>query len=746
MSAGGGGSTPVPRRSRALTRVGLALVVALLPLVTAVGEATADPAAAPAAHPQATTTGVDLVLTEVTPAVAGPEVPVTIAGTVRATGGAAAPRAVRVLRARTSLASRSEVDAWATATTTPTGTELGRTAIGSAAPTTPDAPAGPDTPVPFRITLTPESLRVSAAVGAVPIAVEVLGAGDARLGWVRTFVGWARSVDSPRLSLGLLVPLTVDPDAALAAGTDTRTAAWLTQLGPTSRLARLLGATANATVGYAVDPALVSATAAPATATGPTATGPVTGSTGEPTTLAAAREALAQTLTAAAASHPILALPRGDADLSGLLSLAAGGEATPPDVARAVAGLTRDLVVADGLSAHGIPVAGRLAWPADGPLTAEEERALRAAYGSDLPSILLAGSDAGAGRLTSPAPATTSAGTPVLRHDDRLDALFAAAGRPESGPLTTQEFVAQTAALYAERPSIARSFLAVAPAGFDPAPESLARFLGQASQLPWLQVVPMSSLLSARTGGGTDGLTGAENVTTPAGTSHAPSRAREPLATVGRGRELVDTFAEVLPATSTRLGTWSSQAELACGLRWRDTPARQSVLDLLAETTDALVGTLSIAPQTTNFLADEGLLQVTVVNDLDEPVTGVRVVLVPGNGRLRVIEPPAPVSVGAHSRAIVAVRMAAAAQGLVPVTAWLTTPLGLPVGAPQELSVRAAPPGAWLYVALGGLTGVVLLVGIVRALRRPRTRALGVELDPVLPTPEVQLEDPIDTP
>ena len=64
-------------------------------------------------------------------------------------------------------------------------------------------------------------------------------------------------------------------------------------------------------------------------------------------------------------------------------------------------------------------------------------------------------------------------------------------------------------------------------------------------------------------------------------------------------------------------------------------------------------------------------------------------------------------------------RLAVLAQGLVPVNAWLTTADGTRIGAVQQLTIRAAPPGAWLYIGMSVLFGLILIAGIVRAVRRP---------------------------
>ena len=105
-------------------------------------------------------------------------------------------------------------------------------------------------------------------------------------------------------------------------------------------------------------------------------------------------------------------------------------------------------------------------------------------------------------------------------------------------------------------------------------------------------------------------------------------------------------------------------------VRWRANPAEQDRLDaLVSEASTSATRGISVAPQTTNFLADEGTLQVTVVNDLGVEVDGVRLVLNPTNARLRIVSQPEPIQIGANSKAVVPVRAEALAAGLVPVNA-----------------------------------------------------------------------------
>ena len=86
--------------------------------------------------------------------------------------------------------------------------------------------------------------------------------------------------------------------------------------------------------------------------------------------------------------------------------------------------------------------------------------------------------------------------------------------------------------------------------------------------------------------------------------------------------------------------------------------------------------------------------------------------------------------------------MVAVAQGLVPIEAWLTGPTGTRLGNSTMIEVRAAPPGAWLYVVSAAVLAGMLIVGVWRAARRPSRVPDSVVLDPVLPTPEPPYVEP----
>jgi hypothetical protein len=142
-----------------------------------------------------------------------------------------------------------------------------------------------------------------------------------------------------------------------------------------------------------------------------------------------------------------------------------------------------------------------------------------------------------------------------------------------------------------------------------------------------------------------------------------------------------------------------------------------------------ITGGVRINPTEVNFLAQEGLIQITVVNELPVAVQDLQLGLEPGNGRLRIIEAPEAITIGPTSRATVQFRAEAVAAGEVPVRATLSTPSGLTVGEAQDLGIQVRPTGIWIYWVLGGLAGVILILGLARALRRP-TRPVPTQQEP----------------
>ena len=516
---------------------------------------------------------------------------------------------MRLVRGRSSLTSRADVDEWSAATGAVSGTELGRQPLD---------PAAPRNAIPFQFTVPADQVRPGRAYGVSPIAVDVVTAKGTSVSALRTFVGWQRSADYEALSLAWLLPVTLAPDTALTADDPTaRTAAWTKQVGAGSRLAALLRATASQTVGYAVDPAVL----------GPSGRTPAQDAA-DPAS--AVRSAFSMSLSAASATHPVFALPQNDPDLAALTAPDLGPTLSPAAsqlLAEAVGQSTR-------LTDAAVTTRGTLAWPADGALPSGREAALRAAYASRLDAILVSTqvTDPSA-RLTPPALGVAPLGTTVLRWDDRLGALLARLKTPREAVLAAQEFVAQTAALLAERPSISRTILAVPPRGFDAGLDAdlVSTFFDATKQVPWLRTVGVDSAMLPGRGLDsapplpTDAPASRVTPTDPASAaaSNGPAAGRSLLARVFQQRSVIDQLSSVLAQGSPTIAAWSDLPGQAASTRWRTDPAgREALLAGLEQSTATVSNGLMVIPQTTNFLADEGVMQLTVVNSLDEPVRG----------------------------------------------------------------------------------------------------------------------------
>ncbi len=416
-------------------------------------------------------------------------------------------------------------------------------------------------------------------------------------------------------------------------------------------------------------------------------------------------------LATAAGRHTLWALPQADPDLAATV-VSSPSDPTVAAEVTASAALGQEL---------GVATTSGIAWPVDGSFAADREAGLRQAYqGIGLQAVV--GSSSAlpvTSGFSGQAPRRTASGLTLLAWDDTLSTLSTQTTTAAEGALTTQRFVAETAAILAESPGVARSFLVAMPRTLDPAVSALQQVLGTLAQTPWVQLVTTSDLQQ-------QAATQDPVASTSKGTWSGygePQVDAARLARITEERRTTGEVASVLGPNGAayRNQLWTMLDQLP-SVRWRTNAAEQDRLDaLVSEAASAATRGISVAPQTTNFLADEGTLQVTVVNDLGVEVDGVRLVLNPTNPRLRIVAQPDPIQIGANSRAVVPVRAEALAAGLVPVNATLTTSDGTPIGVAGTITVRANPPGYLFYIVGGAIVALILVFGIVRTLRRSRS-------------------------
>jgi hypothetical protein len=669
----------------------VATAALVLPGALVATPAAADPGGSVAGRTAAAATG-EIVLSSVSPTVVGPGADLVVTGSVRNTSARPLTRPVVrvVLGAADVDSSREAVQEWAGQTGPARGTLIGQARVAGT--------IDPGASGAFRVTVKDlASLGRQGTYGALPISVESAGAS------VRTFAGYQREKQYQPLSLAWAVPLTLDPDPDLfGAPGSSRESAWERALGADSRLRRVVDATLGASVTWAIDPTLTPTLLEEFADFG-------TGRENEESL----RTATQQRIVASAVPHTPWVLPDADADLAAVVGTGQGDALMRTFVQRSTA-------VAEALGGR-----SDVAWPIDGAYTASRESGLRRVFRRPaLAGQVISGSVLGDRGETPVAAQRSETGLPLLAYDDALSTLLARTTSAAEGVLSTQQFVADSAALLNELPGTeGRTVLVVAPRSWNPAPEAAGGFLAAATAIPWLTPTSTTAELAlARRA--------PQTVTAPVTRPATPSPGGRPVLTTARLRALDQTIRTVRGVATIRddgdefAQTWSRAAEQLTSTRWRSAPTAWNTLNgrvgqAAAQTTTAV----KVAAGTINFLADSGRLQITVTNDLEVPVENVKLTVEASNPRLRIDSQPAVLRIGPRSRAVVNVGVTALAAGPVPLRTTLTTPDGTVVGQGADVQVRVTPTGDWVYWVLGGFAGLILLLGLVRTFRhRPARR------------------------
>jgi hypothetical protein len=652
----------------------------------------ADPPGTLPAVSQAVTTAVALELTSVSPSVVLPGQPLIVSGTIRNTSATALHKPVIRLLGHEANLSRDQVREWAAAAGPAEGGELARTTL--------SADLAPGAAAAFQIKAGGVASRGPATYGALPLSIESGGAS------LRTFAGYQRIKQYQPMSIAWAAPLTLDPDPNLFAQDGTsRETAWTQALGPQSRLSRVLDATTDAPVTWAIDPTLTPSLMSGAVDHIPTTTQEY-----------AVRAATEARIKDAAAQHTPWVLPDTDADVGALAGSGTGQSLMATLVARAVP------------VAHALGGRADVAWPADGGSTTTTEAGLRALFQSPALAAQVASASsrtAGLGGSTPGAPQRSTSGLPLLAYDEGLSALLTRTTSTAEGALSTQQFVAESAALLNELPGTeGRSLFVAAPRSFNPDPDTARAFFAAAASIPWLTPTTTGAELAAAR---TAVPSAAAPVTRPVDPQSGTSPA---ILTPGRISGLEQTLRTVRGVAQVRedgeafARTWARAAEQLASTRWRVSPvAWNTVNGRILAATQQTTSAVKVSASTINFLADTGRLQITVTNGLDVPVKNVKLTIEASNPRLQIDSQPPVVRIGAKSKATVNVGVTALAAGVVPLRTTLTTPDGTVIGQGADVQVHVTPTGSWVYWVLGGLACVILLLGVVRSFtRRPRPR------------------------
>ncbi|MGY1811254.1 DUF6049 family protein [Blastococcus sp. SYSU D00820] len=590
------------------------------------------------------------------------------------------------------------------------------------------------------------------------------GGGQSRIGELATYVVQQSAPPLTGTSVAWLWPIT-EPSHRDAEGefVDDGLAEAVTSGG---RLDRALAAveripdgvlpdgqptgTPAARVTLAVDPALVEELTV--MAAGPYAVGEGEGTGTEDAA------AFLERLSAAAAEHPVLALPYGDVDVDGLVAaglgavvsraLPAGGTAqarpatdgqAPPaggaedeDGAEAGAGAR---ILRDAL---GVEPRTDVAWPGAGGLRPETLQVL-ADGGVDtvvVPSSGLADGDRALGLDGTPATARSDVagtGTAALVADSGLAQVVAGADSAAGGArIAGQRYLAElalVAARGATDPVAVQSVLVAPPRGLDVDPAGAAAMIGATVQLPGLRSATLADLLSA-----------------PAADTGGLAEPGEPaldgaaLADVTAALAVRDDIAgAVVGDPAVALAPQDAAVARATSLARQDDPdgARAAAADLRRALTELRGAVTLLAPAdgTYSLASSDAPLVLTVRNDLPFAVRVLLDVRTRGNVGLTVADIGAQ-ELAPGERTVLQVPTEVRQSGRFGVTATITTPDGGALGSPVELQVTSTAYGVIsLIITIGAaaLLGLLFLRRLVLFVLRRRRGTPGDEEDRSVP-------------
>ncbi len=455
------------------------------------------------------------------------------------------------------------------------------------------------------------------------------------------------------------------------------------------------------------------------------------------------QEGLRRRLESLAVRHPVWALPPADPDLSALVAAHASDQL-----------LTQLLGGTTGLArALQVPGVARVAWPIGTPLDRTATDRVAQAFGAGGPTAQLVPAETldGQSGVTAGAVRRTPAGQLLLAYDDELSRLLTSTTTSRGAGAVTQQMLAESVTLLNESPGRRRPVLLAAGRDLDPESPALTQVLTGLRSAPWIHMVSTGELLDPQVfppantpgpmgssefsvssdpdsrGSGVDGPSAADI----RGTRYSPLTTAALMA-VEEGYRDVRGLNRVLSATSTSAPVPDPHTfDALLSSRWRADPASwRQLYDNVEQRLKVLTTGVTVVPSTINFFAEHGIMQVTVVNRLDVEVHDIHLVLDPQGRppRLRVIQEPPTLTIRPGSRTTVRIQVEAVAAGVVPVSAHLATPENTRLGTDATVSVRVQPTNGWIMLALGGLTGVVFLAGLYRALRAGRPRVTSEAL------------------
>ncbi|HWH30377.1 MAG TPA: DUF6049 family protein [Mycobacteriales bacterium] len=391
-----------------------------------------------------------------------------------------------------------------------------------------------------------------------------------------------------------------------------------------------------------------------------------------------------------------------------------------------------------------------VAWPPPGPVTSA---ALDASLGGGATAVVLdeaalppaagqAGRTPGARTTLSSASAGRVTGLVV---DEGMSRLLAASPEDpgwQGDRLAEQRWIAETAIVAAERPGESRTFVVAPPRRGTVSAEVGAEALRDAGRLPWLCPVRLADVAAGTERCPRERREDAEPVDEDRGDLDGADAADEPellpspfLADVAEvrdlSRQLTDDVlvpgSDAAAAVKARFLQARGRAESSA---WRDRPeTRRRMLDLLRDDVMEYRGSVQIRTSGRQLLtSDNGVIEITVTNALDQPVTVGVQLNDPVEARLTSTDTDVR-TIGPQEVVVVRLSAQVRTSGQFVVRATLLDRTGRPFGEPAELIVRSTQFARLALGITGVATGVLLVAAGVRIVRRAVRRPVDVFLD-----------------
>jgi hypothetical protein len=658
---------------------------------------------------------VSIAITSVSPSFAMPGQTVKVSGTITNTSGKAVPGiSVQLRSSATPFDNRNSLQEYADGTF-------------PADQPVPGAVATLTKPLAARATATwsaalPVNQVPLTTFGVYPLAAQAENASLTPLAVSRTFLPfWPtnKSLQPDTDAIAWIWPLIDQPRQAVCPGLLNNGLA--SSLASGGRLRDLLQAgskySSSAHLTWAIDPALL---ANVNTMTKPYAVGDGgCGTTTRPADQAAASW-LGQ-LKSAIAGQPVFVTPYADADIaaltrSGMTADLSHAFTEGRDVATSLLG--RNFTGSGSTSSSSMT---GLAWPTDGIANYPVLENLAA---NGINTVVLDSSTMPPSPqqdYTPSAQTTTPDGTgaplTVLLSDDTLTQILGTANSPSDSKATAfaveQRYLAETAMIAAEQPSIGRSVVVAPPRRWDPPAGLASDLLAETVSAPWLHPVSLSDLAAVKDPSG--------QVTRLPPRAH--TKAQLSRALLGEARQ-VDQQANLLtsveqnpsPALKNAAAAIESSAWRGGGGAGRQGAALAARISAYLSGQEGKLTVIGVPRVTLGGL--KGTVTVTSSNGLNY-AANVKLQADPSGG-IHVVGPTKVVTVPPGQQQIAKIGVATTTVGSTTLRLRLLSPQGVPLSAQFTMTVQSTDYGTLALVIIAAALGVFVLTVATRWFRRGR--------------------------